>query len=44
MFLERYVNNRDRSVITGTANYDRFRRFQVQVDQDIPPVGQKKPR
>jgi hypothetical protein len=41
---ERYVNNRDRSVITGTANYDRFRRFQVQVGQDIPPVGQKKPR
>lgn len=33
---ERYVNNRDRSVITGTANYDRFRRFQVQVDQSIP--------
>ncbi len=41
---ERYVNNRDRSVITGTATYDHFRRFQVQVDQDIPSAGQKTPR
>ena len=41
---ERHVNNRDRSVITGTATYDHFRRFQVQVDQDIPSAGQKTPR
>ena len=41
---ERYVNNRDRSVITGTATYDRFRRFQMQVDQDIPSAGPKTPR
>jgi hypothetical protein len=39
---ERYANNRDRSLITGTATYDRFRRFQV--DQDIPSGGQKTPR
>jgi hypothetical protein len=33
---ERYVNNRDRSIITGTATYGRFRRFQVTVDEKLP--------
>lgn len=35
---ERYVNNQDRGVTTGTATYGRIRRFGVQVEEAIPEV------
>jgi hypothetical protein len=35
---ERYENNRDHTVTTGTATYSRIRRFDVQVKEDIAPV------
>ena len=35
---ERYINNRDRVTITGTAVYGRIRRFGVEVDEKIPVI------
>jgi hypothetical protein len=35
---ERYVNLRDGSTTTGTAQYSNFRRFQVLVEENIPAV------
>jgi hypothetical protein len=39
---ERYTNNRDRIVTTGTAVYGRVRRFGVATNEDIPPPGTRK--
>jgi hypothetical protein len=35
---ERYVNNSDHVVTTGTATYGRIRRFGVQVDETVPEI------